>query len=46
MQKEACGIKDKRNLGYVSEKDNIVLARLMDAGKLQQLFFKHIFVHK
>jgi hypothetical protein len=25
---------DKRKLGYVPEKDNIVFARLMDAGKL------------
>lgn len=26
--------EDKRKLGYVPEKDNIVFARLMDAGKL------------
>lgn len=26
--------QDKRKLGYVPEKDNIVFARLMDAGKL------------
>ena len=25
---------DKKKLGYVSEKDNVVFARLMDAGKL------------
>lgn len=26
--------KDKRKLGYIPEKDNLVFARLMDAGKL------------
>lgn len=26
--------EDKRKLGYVPEKDNIIFARLMDAGKL------------
>ena len=26
--------EDKKKLGYVPEKDNIVFARLMDAGKL------------
>ena len=25
---------DKRKLGYIPEKDNIILARLMDAGKM------------
>ena len=26
--------EDKRKLGYVPEKDNVIFARLMDAGKL------------
>lgn len=26
--------EDKKKLGYVPEKDNIIFARLMDAGKL------------
>ena len=28
--------EDKRKLGYVPEKDNVIFARLMDAGKLQK----------
>ncbi len=32
----------KRKLGYIPEKDNVVFARLMDAGKLLTAKVKHI----
>ena len=34
--------KKKRKLGYVPEKDNVVFARLMDAGKLLIARIRHI----
>ena len=34
--------EDKRNIGYVPEKDNVVFARLMDAGKLLKAKIKNI----
>ena len=34
--------EDKRNIGYVPEKDNVVFARLMDAGKLLNAKIKKI----
>lgn len=34
--------EDKRNIGYVPEKDNVVFARLMDAGKLLNAKIKNI----
>lgn len=33
---------EKRKLGYISEKDNVVFACLMDAGKLLTVEVKHI----
>ena len=34
--------EDKKNIGYVPEKDNVVFARLMDAGKLLNAKIKNI----
>ena len=34
--------EDKKRIGYVSEKDNIVFARLMDAGKLLVAYINKI----
>lgn len=34
--------EDKRKIGYVPAKDNIVFARLMDAGKMLKAKIKHI----
>jgi len=34
--------EDKRKLGYVPEKDNLIFARLMDAGKLLAARIKKI----
>ena len=34
--------EDKRKIGYVPAKDNIVFARLMDAGKILKAKIKHM----
>ena len=34
--------EDKKNIGYVPEKDNVIFARLMDAGKLLNAKIKNI----
>lgn len=34
--------ENKKNIGYVPEKDNVVFARLMDAGKLLNAKIKNI----
>ena len=34
--------EDKKNIGYVPEKDNVVFARLMDVGKLLNAKIKNI----
>ena len=34
--------EDKRKLGYVPEKDNLIFARLMDAGKMLKARITHI----
>ena len=34
--------EDKKRIGYVPEKDNIVFARLMDAGKLLVAYINKI----